>query len=321
MWDHLEFLVPNRGYNFSYDDPVVAEAIELIGKNRCPNNEEKLKAHAQIEDLVTRPHLPDVFYYRGSDPYEVYPQKFLNDTWDLLVNSKFAGSLLPNDDYRLSKQAGFAIMAILADACAGTTRTRVTDSPQSYASLTDLLKDNARIGVRERLVDMSVRAIPRGPFLVGLRLSLPDIDYLSLDKLIEFRKREAVETGNSLRKLRHGFLERIERRVEDLTNHGLTRSDREELERLFFREALDDLAEVTGKRKKQNRGVLRDIILTAVTTSAELLTGAPVLPGVRTLSGAPVKLRGAIASRNQFVKARTEIIRDHPMALLHELSR
>src|ERR1041385_3205757 len=123
MWDHLEFIVPFPKFKGHYSDPLVAEAIEVIGKNRCPNEEEKRDAHERIEELITRPQLPEVFLYQGTDPYEVYPQKFLPETWELLLESKHAGELLPNADYPVSNQLGLTIMAILADCVAGETRS------------------------------------------------------------------------------------------------------------------------------------------------------------------------------------------------------
>ena len=144
MWDKLEFIVPYPNFKSSYSDPLVAEAIELIGENHYPNNEEKKKAHERIEELVTRPQIPDVFYYQGSDPYDMYPEKLLPETWRTLTEGKLAGALLPNQDYPLSKQAGLMVMAILADCCAGTTRSRVTDRAQAYAGITNLLADEPK---------------------------------------------------------------------------------------------------------------------------------------------------------------------------------
>src|ERR1043165_3413438 len=109
MWDHLEFIVPDPRFKTEYEDPVVAEAIELIGKNHCPNADEKKEAHDRIEELVTRPKLPESFLYRGSDPYEIYPMKFLPETWELLKESKHAGELMANEDYPVSDQFGLTI--------------------------------------------------------------------------------------------------------------------------------------------------------------------------------------------------------------------
>jgi hypothetical protein len=216
MWDHLEFIVPDPRFKTYYDDRVISEAIEIIGRNHYPNEEEKNEAHKRIEEFVTRPRLPEVFYYSGSNLYEVYPQKFLPDTWKILTESKFAGPLLQNADYPMNQQAGLAVMAILADCCAGVTRSRVTDRGQAYASLAGLLAHDPKQTIRDKVVEANIRAVPPRESLISLRLSLPDIDSLTLDQLVRFRKLEAKEKGTDFRNMRHNFIRRIERQLGEL---------------------------------------------------------------------------------------------------------
>jgi hypothetical protein len=56
LWDQLEFIVPDRDFRPRYEDQLIARAMELIGRNHYPSDEEKKQAHEQIEELVTRPH-------------------------------------------------------------------------------------------------------------------------------------------------------------------------------------------------------------------------------------------------------------------------
>jgi hypothetical protein len=65
LWDELQFIVPFPGFRGSYQDPQVARAVELIGVNHYPTDEEKRLAHEHTEELVTRPNLPEVFFARG----------------------------------------------------------------------------------------------------------------------------------------------------------------------------------------------------------------------------------------------------------------
>lgn len=327
MWDRLEFIVPDPGYKPHYSDPLVAEAIEVIGVNHYPNDEEKAEAHNRIEELVTRPNVPEIFLYTGSDPYQVYPQKFLPDTWELLMNAKFAGPLLKNYDYPLSAQAGLAIMAILADCCAGTTRTRVTDRAQAYASLTGLLTETPESDFRDELINAALLAGRRQESLISLRLSLLEVDNLSLNQLISFRKREAGEAGHTLRDLRHRYLERIENEVKDLTaNPKLTKADVEERERVFFEECMDDLARLNEELWQERRDAVlsKDILVTfmgvAVPVASTLFPVLHNLQGVFTATGMPVTLGGVASARNKYLKARADILRRHPMAFVYELS-
>lgn len=325
LWDHLEFIVPDPGFKRSYQDPQFAEAIELVGKNHPPNNEEKTNAHDQIEELVTRPNLPDALYYSGVDPYDVYPQKLLPKTWKLLQESGHARRLQRENDISLSDLFGHAVMAILADCCAGSTRSRVTDRLKAYASLAGLLKDDTARTVREKVVDASLRAAPPKEALVSLRISLPEIDQLSLDKLIEFRKREASQGGGAYRDLRHNLVKAIEGQVTKLTsNPKLTKSDVLELEEQFFQDnltAFGILKEELGFEKSE---IAKGFIVTVVAGSAMLAANlfpsvGPVLRGIVTAAGAPVTIAGAVSAGNRFFKSRAEILRKHPLALLYEL--
>src|SRR5216684_4524229 len=92
LWDQLEFIVPDRDFRPHYEDQLTARAMELIGRNHYPSDEEKKQAHEQIEELVTRPHLPEVFYSQGpeSDAYDIYPEKLLPETWDIIRRSRLA---------------------------------------------------------------------------------------------------------------------------------------------------------------------------------------------------------------------------------------
>jgi len=325
MWDHLEFIVPFPKFKGRYSDPLVAEAIEVIGKNRCPNEEEKRDAHERIEELITRPQLPEVFLYEGTDPYEVYPQKFLPETWELLLESKHAGELLPNADYPVSNQLGLTIMAILADCVAGETRSRVTDRGQSYASLAGLLVTNED-SLRERLVDSDLRTHVGEDSIISLRLTQPDIDNLSLEQLITFRKKEALENGHTLRKLRHNYVERLENQVKEMTSNAkLTLSDLEELERQYFQASLDDFVALKKELGFEfGENVTKTVVITALAGAGTLAATfypsiAPIVKGVVKASGAPITIGGAISTRNKYNKARAEILRKHPMALLYEL--
>jgi hypothetical protein len=325
MWDHLEFMVPTPHFKPWYGDPLVAEAIELIGKNHYPSDEEKTEAHNQIEEFVTRPNLPEAFYYRGFDDYEVYPQKFLPDTWELLEESGHAGPLLEDLDRPLSNPFGHAIMAILADCCAGSTRSRVTDRAPAYASLAGLLADNSENSLRDRLVDMDLRTLQGEESFISLRLSLPDIDSLSLDQLLAFRKREESEKGHDFRKLRHNYVARIEQRIKEVTtNAQLTKSDIEELERQFFQESMDDLAGLKEELGFEFKDIAKDVVVTVLAGAGTLAASlfpdaAPILTDVVKATGAPLMIGGAVSAGNKFFKARAETLRRHPMALLYEL--
>lgn len=326
LWDELSFIVPDPDFKGHYEGET-AEALEIIGKNHYPSDEEKEEAHQRIEELVTRPNLPDVFYYKGSDPFDVYPPKFLMRTWELLRNSKFAGSLRANEDYPLSQQAGLTILSILADACAGTTRARVTDRAQAYASLEGLLADKgvSRNRLFDRAIDLSLRAMRRKEYLVTLRLSLLDIDTVSLAQLINLRRREYAENGHTLRDLRHSYLNLIENQVKELIATRRNKSDLEELDRVFEQKCRDDvsrLAEALGSNKKTfafTKEVLVTVISAVKTVATAHVSPVLALAGVLTKDDAAPTLGGVLSAGNDFLKSKADFLRQHPMALIYEL--
>ena len=54
LWDKLQYIVPSPEYEPYYEDPLVKEAIGLIGEAHFPTAQEKEEAHSQIESLVKR---------------------------------------------------------------------------------------------------------------------------------------------------------------------------------------------------------------------------------------------------------------------------
>jgi len=154
---------------------------------------------------------------------------------------------------------------------------------------------------------------------------LLDIDRVSLRSLIEFRKREYVEGGHTLRDLRHRYVEHIEKHVKELTYPKLTKSEVKDLEHQFSQESEDDLSALQqelGDLKAELKG---DIIVTILSTAAKIATSLmePVhhLAGVITHAGEAVHLGGTVSSRNKFLTARAKLLRDHPMAFVYELGR
>lgn len=319
LWDDLEFIVPFPDYSATYKDRVVAEAVELIGRKHCPDEEEQQQAHDDIEELVTRPRLPEAFFYQvaSSEIYGVYPQKFLEKTWEMLSDSKLAGSLLPNANLPVSPVTGLCIMSILADACAGTTRVRVTDRPGAYASIAGLLGSDAEPD-KEAQIDET-----RGR-IVAVTLKLLDLENVSLSSLVDLRKREEKSSGHALRDLRHRYSERIEAHLKEISVSTLTKSDIDVLDRQFASDTRDDLAQLQSELKSEFKQALwsKDVIVSLIAgagTVATIAFGAPLaLAGVVTAAGAPATIGGVFASRGKFLKSRAELMRKHPLAYLYE---
>ncbi|MEY9699471.1 hypothetical protein ABIE71_002214 [Bradyrhizobium diazoefficiens] len=316
LWDKVEFIVPDPNYVPYYADATVARAIELIGVQHYPTEEEKQETHDLVEDLATRT-LPDAFYYRPDvthGSYEIYPQKFLNTTWKILEELQLAGAPLPNADYPLTTTAGLSVMSILADCCAGETRARITDRGMAYATITNLLVDTSK----QDAGSFYERIIP-------LTLKLIDATSLPLDSLIKFREREEKESGgHTLRKLRHTYLQRIEDHVNALQK--LTRpADRAELDRTFETDMADDLRRLEGELGSEKRGLAysKEIIVSALAAAGTIwgaTHGLPLeIPAAFTALGGPVTVGGILSSQNKYAAARRAIMEKHPMSYLYQL--
>ena len=102
--------------------------MELIGRPRHPDEEEKHQVHTLIEDFATGP-LPAAFFYRPNAPdeYAIYPEKLLPDTWQMLHQLQLAKEPKGHGRHGLAEATGLSIMSLSAECCAGVTRARVTD--------------------------------------------------------------------------------------------------------------------------------------------------------------------------------------------------
>lgn len=318
LWDRLEFIVPFPEYSPYYENKIVAKAIEIIGVAHCPSKSEKQEAHELIEDLATRT-LPEVFYYRPQDAggsYEIYPQKFLESTWQMLNALELAGAPLPNADYPLTSTAGLSVMSILADCCAGDTRARITDRGLAYATITNLLVDSSKQNASAHYE----RVVP-------LTLKLIDAASLPLDALVSFREREKKEPGgHTLTALRHAYLRRVEEHVEALQKLS-RRSDWGELDRAFESDMASDLRRLEAELHSEKKGLAysKEVIVSALAAAGTIwgaVHGLPFeLPAAFTALGAPVTIGGILSAQNKYAASRRSIMEKHPMAYLYQLQQ
>src|SRR5581483_6738085 len=324
LWDRLEYIVPWDHFRPDYRERDIAEAMELIGTAHCPGPDEKREAHLRLEEFVKR-RLPGQFYLnRGlrrlhswgpEEPYEMYPEKLLPESWKILHTARLAGKVPDNSDYPLTEYAGLTVMSILADCCAGTTRSRVTDRGDAYATVAGLLGNHP--GMPEvKKADAYAQLVPVG-------LNVIDASKVDLKALIRLRTREEKESS-SLRALRHRYLESLETYLVRLANTKTTKADAKEIQRQFADDMKRDLKDLRTALGFARRDVVasNEIIATVVAgvgTAATWLAGAPLpLEGVTTLGGASVAVGGLIRVRNKYLKEREAILKKHPMAYLFE---
>jgi hypothetical protein len=292
LWDKLEYIVPWADYRAHYHDPLIARAMELVGQAHVPNKAEMTETHAHVVELIGRVLPPQFFLSEEMQwlhRYELYPEKLLPETWRLLLKSRLAGPLLPDRDYPMTEPAGLTIMSILADCCAGGTRSRVTDRGAAYATLAEIVGSNTREARKKE---------HRQEQLVPITLDTVDMHSITLEKLIEFREREERQSGYTIRELRHRYADTLEKYVSRLTTEVVAESDVAEIKRQFADEMMVDLKKLKEELFSAGLEVVlsKEMLVTALTgvgTIASWVFGVPLQIGeAMTVAGAPVTIGG-----------------------------
>jgi hypothetical protein len=238
LWDEVHYIVPTEQWNRSgSNDPDVDIALEVIGRKLVPSGEQKEIAHKQIMELVTSPELPPDFFVAppDEDRYLVYPEKFLDETWDELSHAHLA--FVPQNEgfhsYTMSSSLGLTMMSILADACAGSQKTTVTDRGSAYAALNKVLRQKSAGALHATLADAWLAAL--------------DTSGITLNGLVRLRQKESSPGGYVLRKHRHRLLAAIAEHVKEVIEQSRHEGDIEELDRKFRATIHDDWQALSGE--------------------------------------------------------------------------
>lgn len=322
LWDQLEFIVPWAGYEPHYENPIGARAMELMGRPHVPTDQEKEAAHVRIEELVSRP-LPPQFYIgrvtKRDERYEIYPQKLMPRTWELLRYSRVAGRQLRSTlDMPLTEPAGLTVMSVLADCCAGKTKARITDRADAYATLTGILGSNTSYEAGGNRTIAQEQLVP-------IALELMDTSSITLKQLVEFREREQREGSHDLTELRHRYVDALATYVKRLTTEVATARDADEIKRSFADDMRIDLKNYRREIRSGKVGAAfsKEVLVTtlaAIGTAATWLFGVPVpLLGAVSTGGAMAMVGGLIGAGNKYLSDRRAIMRKHPMAYVYEL--
>jgi hypothetical protein len=320
MWDEIHTIIPYPEYRPQYSDRRFAEAFELIGVSHVPDYEEKSKAHEIIEDFATRP-LPKSFSYKFSiesqaTPYELYPEKFFPQTYDLLQKAGLSGAKLSNADYPTAEPTGLSLMSILADCCAGSSLARTTDRGEAYASLSGLFVEEPW------LQDSSA---PTPDQLVPLALETVNLQNISLESLIDLRRREMKSGGSSdIVKLRYKFVELLEKQSKALKS-ATTQRDAIQMKKEFHQDLKRDMREL--KEALQLRVVdtlsTKEIITTVLAATgsvAAMLAGSgQALHEAALATGGLITLGGLVSTTSKMFTSRKKLLLKHPTAYLYEV--
>lgn len=317
-WDELYVIAPWEGYEPDYESRGAAEAFSVIGRCHYPTEAEKMQAHEIVLDFVERP-LPSAFMYHSEasleDMYSMYPKKLLPETWKILEDARMAmGSSGPRGVYA-SRSTGYSLMSIIADCCAGETLNRVTDKGEAYANIAGLLTEQpspqlALDEAREQLIPVP--------------LTVLDLRNLSLETLIDLRKREnAAADGHQIRDLRHRLVDVMDAQAQSLAKAS-SDLEREALIRGFEKDMQDDFRNLRDALKASSwqtlfsKEVLTAVLLGVGAIGTAALTPAFPIAGVLSATEATVSIGGLLATKSKLAQERQKVLREHPTAYWYE---
>lgn len=320
MWDKLHVIVPFQELEPRYHSENMRQAWALIGAKMCPDEAQKRAAHDSISEMIAdelgrefflSPKANILTSFEEDQPFdEMWPQKLSNKTWHMLRRRGLTEPL-DNGDFAFTPPAAQAIMAKLADACAGNVFARTTDRFLSYGLVAE---QDDRSAAQMTVVPMT--------------LSMIDASSVAFERLVDFRRREQTEAaGNHYTQMRHRYADRISAHISETKSIEST-NQLKELRRQFEAEMEKDL----GDLKEALRFNKKDIILS--TTIISTVVGAGTYLAQNSLDTlmaaamtAPVlaptieKLAALFNAGHSYSGAQCKVMLEHPMAYIYALSR
>lgn len=313
LWDKLRVIVPFNDFRIEYNNGEMAGAWELIGKPLVPDDHNKKQAHKSIEAMLAE-GVPRQIQYREDlrldRPYEIWPQKLHYETWCLLQEHRMTSGPVANGDYPFEHEAGITIMAKLADACAGSTFARVTDKMLAYGL----------IGDRDEPVLAQSHVVP-------ITLELIDANAISLEKLIDFRRREEREQkGGDYKAWRHAYADAVQSHVVRLRNVQ-SANQRDQINDEFrydMARHLEELKRAIGIARTEM--MLKPVVVSAAVSAAGFLAAGPVgavAGGLAGLAAEPAlkSLADMFSAGIGFNEKQRKAMDKNPMAYMYQLSR
>jgi hypothetical protein len=231
LWDSVRIVVPTGKHDllppkllspYSRSEiKHIREAFELVIDAREPSAAEQEESHARVRELVEA-GLPKWLSFdmkRGTlppgDTYQVYGTKLQERTWRLLkqakvVRSKTVGAF---EDYEMRGPLGLCLMTILADACAGTRREKITNIPDAHEAFTRVTA--ASLGGKPTEKTRTDRGDPAAAMqLASAAFPVIDARGVKLSNLVALRRQE--RKGSFLPTLRENYRAAVDAASEKL---------------------------------------------------------------------------------------------------------
>ncbi len=313
LWDSVGTIVPQshwRPYRFA--DRATNEAVDLVVVTRKPTEEEKRDAHKALERLHAAGELSKIIAvsprHLHSNPYLIYPEKFMHETWRMLMHGGLANWVDYQSDYGVPPALGFLMMSLLADACAGTQVQKITDRVDAYSWLSE---SHAQALNSSQIKGFDVSQVaPAHDRLVTLSLEVLDARNIPIERLVSMRKRETRRGGADYSAMRRRYLRSLQSHIKRICSEARNKRDVKELEVQFKAELATDLADLKAELGQASIKTLfsKEVAVSAVLTAGAL--AAPI-PGLTAL-GTQIGLVGVVP----LLKAATELRGARRAALL-----
>lgn len=322
LWDQVEYITPRAKWKHEPSNVKLHnEAIEIVTRPHCPDKKERTLVHKRVEALVQR-GLPDWFFLDRATPqpfqgtYPIYPKKMADETWHLLESNHLARFEKSDDDYHVSPALGLMVMSLLADACAGATKQKITDRVDAYAWLAKYA--TAELG-GEYVVGLDASQVaPAYERLVTISIRVLDTDDIPISKLVAMRKREMSEPGHDYRGFRLKYLQKVNEYVEQLCKKDLTDGDVKELERQFEKDMESDIANL-----RKELGVARKkLVLSKEVAVAAIAIGGALAHPIAAITGASpvltsIGIGALVKNAVEYKAARRKAMKDSAMSWLY----
>lgn len=194
FYDDVEVIVPSSRFDLTpylprdlyseEEQRAMARATEFLVRPHVPTEQEKQRAHQLVLELVKH-EVPEWFAFHPDDPrrYEIYPEKFLYETFAAL-RDKNAAWLNIGPDPVMHPSLGLSLMGVLAKVCAGTTREKIThraDAHRAYLHYVATIGEGTPVSRDEPGDGLRIETI----ILPGI-----DLAHADMDKLVELRETE-----------------------------------------------------------------------------------------------------------------------------------
>lgn len=318
LWDSLETIVPEMPAP-SHRGPKTRELLEasqLVVCPRRPNEKERHEAHKALEKLRTTGQLATIMAKAPAEwhggRYSIYPDKFLSMTWEMLESDGLTRLEERDRHYGVPIALGFLMMSLLADSCAGTQIQKITDRIDAYSWLAEA---HASVLGTAPVAGLDVSQVaPAYDRLVAISLEVLDARAVPLNKLIDFRRREAKSGSTDYAAMRRRYLATLDTHIKRVTNEAKSTSDLRELERQFRNDLKHDLSDLKSELGVASLKTLfsKEVAVSALITAGTLIAPIPGLTALSTQFG----LLGVIP----LLKSATELRGARRTALLKHTS-